>query len=64
MVQCSDGRVSFPLPKPDPKGRTIFLFRVGQYDPARFKLQDLLKLNYINMDIVLKVRRLSVASRT
>lgn len=29
--------------------------RVGKYDPARVKLQDIMKLNYMNMDIVLKV---------
>ncbi|XP_034236646.1 retinol-binding protein pinta-like [Thrips palmi] len=44
----------FPLPHPDPQGRKIFFMRVGQYDPSRVKLTDILKLNYINMDIVLK----------
>lgn len=29
---------------------------MGQYDPARVKLQDIMKINYMNMDIVLKVR--------
>lgn len=46
--------ISFPLPHPDPQGRTIFLMRVGQYDPNKIKLQDIMKLNYINMDIVLR----------
>ncbi|KAK3927294.1 Alpha-tocopherol transfer protein-like [Frankliniella fusca] len=46
--------ICFPLPHPDPNGRKIFLLRVGQYDPSRIKLSDVMKLNYINMDITLK----------
>lgn len=46
--------ICFPLPHPDPKGRKIFLMRVGNYDPAKIKLQDIMKLNYINMDITLR----------
>lgn len=46
--------ICFPLPHPDPLGRKIFLMRVGVYDPARIKLQDIMKLNYMNMDIVLR----------
>ncbi|KAE8736511.1 hypothetical protein FOCC_FOCC018035 [Frankliniella occidentalis] len=48
--------ICFPLPHPDPKGRKIFLMRVGNYDPSKIKLQDIMKLNYINMDITLRVR--------
>lgn len=46
--------ICFPLPHPDPQGRKIFFMRVGKYDPGRVKLQDIMKLNYMNMDIVLK----------
>jgi len=47
-------RICLPLAEPDDLGRAVYLYRIGRWDPGRINLTDLLKISYINMDIILR----------
>jgi hypothetical protein len=45
--------VSIVLPKPDKQGRTILYYRPGMWDPEKNSIFDLLKINILNLELMI-----------